>query len=1012
MAYTPPAYNGVNFDFVSTYTAPVYNGVDFRFQPVIAPTGWDSSSYGTATITSVIAVAGLGDEVFGSATAYNNIGIIDLAGYGWWDPLRTYHVGPTTFYANQDDIGDYSSGTGLQLSPITDIARTLPTNGWDSSEFGAPQINVIQVTGIDDGAFGTPTLSFIVYPSGYSDEAFGSGSIDFLGSSSSIDPTGFSDEAFGTAALSGVNHVTASGIAAIGFGVAHIDYAQHPISVVGINGFAFGSGTFVDFGVRYRTPDGIAPKGFGTASVTFFDRTVDQSGYGIAPKGFGTAFVADGQRYLYPTGVGAYGFGRPLVDFTPIVVGAIGFDAGAFGAATIHDNTQDINHLGLNSFASGDAFVAHDPQPIVPLGIQDFNTSPAHVYNLKQIIYPYFDTLSSEREEFGHPAWMTIENVNRSIGPTGFIGRLGRPTVENAAVPLNASGFDAISFGSGTFISDANRTVTPTDEIVGYFGQWASVTKPPELYPTGFQSSVFGTASIVNLNRTFAFTGFSDETVGGGDTFVDFAIRYLHPPLGPEGFYGMPDVQLKTRYIATTGFTPNFLFGAPDVTIHFNIIYTHGVNFGHTGLEHRIYNSTPRIEPYGYDIATYGAAQVRNEREFKAVQGFNSLLFGVNDISYRTKTLAAHGINSFRPGLLHIYNDTPDPPGQQYINPLGLHGEFGSASVHRNQIDVSLFDAIHFGLTEVHLMGAANVGLGEHSAFGHTQVVGPQYVTVPSTPAEPGVDDRFGDLRVDPFTIWCTQDIPPNPAGNPGRAWELIDYYLDPERTNWDLFGHNDIQNSRRYITNLHDSTDEVERYGLPLVDFYHRFLRPAGIKPPYIVGPGLNYPQTINIDDFHDGIPSQETFDSDDGDRLFVDYAPPYTKTIRPNTWLSQGLGIQRIELLNRELLPTGWDSSIMLAPHRVGYPIPMDAGLGDLTVFGDGGFVSYRNRDLPLDGWDDFLSEYDLENFAGRMRVTRSPHVGIAARGFDAGSFGSPGVRIGGPVVDIAFTDVLFDS
>jgi hypothetical protein len=120
----------------------------------------------------------------------------------------------------------------------------------------------------------------------------------------------------------------------------------------------------------------------------------------------------------------------------------------------------------------------------------------------------------------------------------------------------------------------------------------------------------------------------------------------------------------------------------------------------------------------------------------------------------------------------------------------------------------------------------------------------------------------------------------------------------------------------------------------------------------------------------------------------------------------------VQRIEFLNRTLSPNGWDSSILLAPHRVGYPIPMNAGLGNLTQFGDGGFISYKNRDLPPDGWDDFLSEYDLQDFDGRMRVTRSAHNGVGARGFAAGEFGMPGIHVGGPVVDIAYTDVLFDS
>ena len=999
MAYTPPAYNAVNFNFQYSYTPPAYNAVNFDWQPVILPTGWDDSAFGTAQLNRTVVLTGFAAGAIGTLSIYNNVQIASLQGYG---------------------LGPESYGTA-QLN------RTLPLSaGWDSSAFGLPQINDIQVgAGFSSNAYGTASVKGqnTVSPSGYSDEAFGTDSIAHAASTQTAAPSGFSDEAFGTAYLSRTLPIGSHGIAPGSFGTTEIDYTQHIVApagwltgvqVAGVEatrfGFAgYGTG-FIDYGVRSRTPAGIPPGAFGTTKVTFSTQTVDQAGNSIRPVGFGTAFISYAVRYLYPAGITHGAFGRHLVDFTPIVCSPSGWDDTVFGATTVHDNTQDVNHLGMKDEAFGLPFVALNPQPVAPLGIQDFNTSPALVYNLKQIIYPYFDPLSSETEHVVDPYVLTtIENRNRSIGPEGFIGRIGTHSIANAAVPLAPEGDDMISWGPATFIDFAIRSFTvpdPLDPIVGQFGQWTVVWKYPELHPTGWNDASYGTPSIINLNRNLPTQGFGDGTVGGGATFIDYAIRSLRVPLGPEGFYGMPDVQNHTRYISPNGFTPTFVFGGPEVQIHWNIIYGHGIPSAEVvSNEARIWRSTPEIDPASYDLSLYGNTAIHNQFEYKAVQGFTNTFWGRTDISYRTKYLSPPGINAIRWGpLTKIYNDTPDPPGQQYILPTGFAGTIGDAVVRRNEIDCAGFDDTHWGMPNVILMGAEVRKFGGET-FGQTALIGPQYVTVPSTPPVPQVDDVFGGVRIDPFTIWCTNDFPPgDPSGNPGAAWREVDFDVDQRQSLllWDLFGPVHVTNQFR---NLYPQGWDDAHLGSVSIDTRPQYIAPEGIAPKRILGPGLNYPQTIDLGTFSDGIPSEEGFGA-----AVVDWAPPYTKYIRCTEFLAQvgPVKAQSVDYFNRTISPSGWDSSLVLYPRRVGPPIPMNAGCGDQITFGTA-YISHSPLIEPMDGWEEFST--DWTDFAGRMRVTESQFDGIAPHGFDSSQFGAPGINVGGAESPAIYMDVLFD-
>ena len=62
---------------------------------------------------------------------------------------------------------------------------------------------------------------------------------------------------------------------------------------------------------------------------------------------------------------------------------------------------------------------------------------------------------------------------------------------------------------------------------------------------------------------------------------------------------------------------------------------------------------------------------------------------------------------------------------------------------------------------------------------------------------------------------------------------------------------------------------------------------------------------------------------------------------------------------------------------------------------------WVSHRVRELTLEGFESFLSEYDFQNFKHRMRVSRTeipkPRLTVSPEGFAALETGAPDLLLG---------------
>lgn len=138
----------------------------------------------------------------------------------------------------------------------------------------------------------------------------------------------------------------------------------------------------------------------------------------------------------------------------------------------------------------------------------------------------------------------------------------------------------------------------------------------------------------------------------------------------------------------------------------------------------------------------------------------------------------------------------------------------------------------------------------------------------------------------------------------------------------------------------------------------------------------------------------------------------PPYTgpQHVKPKG-LSGAFGSHRVEHFHREMFARGrdslrmgtrksGDSPYMWQGLRVGPLMPTIPEGFEQAEYGEP-WVSYRVREFVIDGFNTFRSEYDLENFAARMRVRNSfiprpPDQDLQPVGVDVPDVGAPNVAL----------------
>jgi hypothetical protein len=1025
MPYVPPNGSAVDLEFGGSYTPPRGASVNLEFDTPVgdvrqAGVG-DSARLGTPGIrrSGVLRASGTDTSAFGrlsiqrdtpriSPLSIDSSIVVGTPEYVRWRQFVTVDAGiPEPSWPLGDGrvrlLGGYNPPPAVNvILNWLDEPYSVPPATNVILEFGAlGSGRILGATLFDQLEFGTPTSTQPpgARPSGIASTlAFGSHNVSLF--VDNLRPTGWNSQVFGTAVLTQV----AQGISVGGIA---------PPPQTGPNGNRQIPSPFIDFRVRYLTPGGIAVPAnqIATTHVVAFDvQFIDLAGRGPNPWVTGNARVEYAVRYIEPPFIASNIFGSHNVARIQVAV-----PSGWESSFVSENHELDINlqrlfhHSGEADPAGyGATHIRNQFEVLYPDGWLSQNINFPIVYNLDQYLFvqPYMDTNSDPTQWPNY--YPFVENQRRYVGPSGWqssrfsvIGNV----IENTADPLLPTGLDATIWGPETFISHRIRYVGPEGWDSFYNTQYTIVyNNAAVLAPQGWDSAQFGTPEqVINLNRTvkhiFPYGG---ETVG--TAFIAYRVRTVYPSLFYDVPSSFPEVRFNPHPIAPVGIAPP-QFGGHTVYEHFTTVSPKSANVhavpwvGEPIVENR--NKTLLVFPS--DQSLYGLAKVFNYNTHLTITAGDLMVWGTHLISYRTRTITVAPISVPVFSVTHhIRNVLPDPPSRQLIEPNGLNiggvsspvirlatiyptglpsgGGYGTPILTRNTIEVPRGP---FNLDQV---GIPTLIL--------TQYLFPRIIPWPNTTPPVSSSDQnwvwAQRPRVTPHTIYAphgteaTQQAKDNhPAGGEPIDWRVMEGFGRPE-----------VSNQHRVIGPVPTQGGWVptSRFGNQTFTLSRQYVYPTPIRSLRF---GLltfrDVPQYVNLDSLHNGITPLNDF----GQHTVAPPPTAVTPEAKPSGFIATLWGTHRVELFIRTVSPQG-------IPHRgnpqqqltspwglplVGFPRIYQWGGYVFTLWGNT-WVSHKNRELPVEGWNSLsLEEDDLGSFADRMRVRRrNPSGGIIGIGPDS--------------------------
>lgn len=920
--YTPPAWNAVDFDFVLAYTPPTPGECSVDM----------AADVGSSQTLYVSGIAPQGDVGTPVQVAW-----------------RKYIEPPSL---------------GLQVAFGT--ARTIDRVGKNLDfvdGYSPPVFNAVSFS------WGAPGGTRELLPDGLDALAFGATAVGHKNRYVDIETYGINQSGIGTAAV--VNETV----------------NLYPTGIDGFNGFGFGGDgdgaiSFLD---RSLNPAGIDQAALGGPVVTNQHRYVDLASYGIVAA-YGTALVAYSERQVYPTFIWAFASGTPLVG-TRRYLEATGIEPGIFGLQYVHDNRQYPMPPGLDATLWGMAEVTRSPRILYPDGIALRDLWPSEqwgiqtVWNKTQYLGQIFNPGSEDGGVFGSYIWTLVENRNRVIFQYGHKDSAFGPhaSVNNNAVPLLPEG---ISTPLGVpMVAYAIRRVYLDGIEPSWFSPYnALYNSMREIAPSSISAGGIGQPWLENTRRYFQFYGFDASLLG--EPFVAMAVRYVQPPLGPEGFHGYHQVQLAKRYLYPTGFELPTQFGGPNVDERFTIFRPSSILAKPMG-EPFIWNATPEIRPMWIFNTEWGDTRVRHQYRHVYPEGLLQTQMGWGAISDRKITVIPTGFSALRWGTgLTVRNMIEEPPPARYLQTTGfIASYYGTANVHGNDISPTGFEATRWGQTIVYFLGAYPSSIAPLDNYIPAPwVKGPQWalpasILAPDDPLSPETKTR-PDLQ--PRTIWATFEATTQAIANHGGAWELMDRVLDPSDEDRPRFGRLTV--SLYYRWTRCTGWDSL-LMGSPTAELRNRTIRPTGIKPKPLGIPTI--PHTVYID-VYSGI-----YQGGIGEA----YLENQHRQIYPVGLAAPDFNEPLVDFYIRFLQANGWDSFTSTADHRLHPPEPIIPQGLDATLWGDS-WTSNWLRNITPEGFDAGASGYTPGQFRDRMRVTRGTRTGVRPRSVPPGGAGTPTV------------------
>lgn len=804
--------------------------------------------------------------------------------------------------------------------------------------------------------------------------------------------------------------------------------------------------------------------GSGLDATLWGEARAEHARRGVGPLGhdlldFGTAWVSRSPRAVAPEGVEYPYMSRHMIG-TRRWIGPEGFEATRWLRRIVPEN-QVLEQQGKRADLHGVPRIENATRSVFPLGITTYPEPFMHwgvnrVWNLRQVITQVED-MQGDLAPPAWPRWTLIENRNKHLGAQGYVAtRHGDHLMENGARAVLPAGIPApelVQWPKPGMVSQRMRPLPLEGIEPPIISRWAVVhNKAVPLKPPGLVATAFGRAEVVNLRRTYRLVGLDAQVFGY--PMVAFAVRELTfesrygiaPPSIP-----LPTVALYTRYVEPLGMDGHTAYGstkvgAPILSIRFNRVTPRWTQQHDLfGTETRVRNKTPEVPMRGWDSNewSWGSAEVRLQWRPIEPWGTSMELFGRARIADRRQTIQVPGNNYMVVSdKMTVRRTGMEPVPTQYID-LRKWVDKDDDGVPESEADegygIEPPTRMNSGQDQVptpnllkgYIFHSAKPALDDMLEMGKPVVTantirvepgyfdfqfGTQFVSLKNRVIEPEgigplVKDAhtpksmgsWGLARMSPHTIYAVQEAPEQAR----RNHNMDNRYIKPVNEGITL-GQPRVSG---YVGELKPSgigpANAVPPWGIwgvgrPVAYNLRQVVQPHGVNVIRFGWPSIPGTRTIVIDD-EDEVIGPEVFGEAHVGRPYV--PPP----VAPAGIAAPALDKPDVMHLHRTVSPLGWSSMAMGSSRgdrpymwqtlHVG-PLEKPPMQGFVNSSYGEPWVSLRVRGVHVEGWDSFVCEYDVENFAKRMRVRRIEDVparqDIQPQGVGVPGLGVPDVRL----------------
>lgn len=999
---------------------------------ILYPMGILPGAFGTAWVQRNPSPKGFTTDLYGTAwishsPRYLAPGKVDAFNPGYpkiFDPTqRIYHAGSP--HIPGGIFGDIAIRNARRLITVPGVNQSL-YGDW-SNVFS--NLTQVQVQSFDAAVFGNNTIwnkTPSVIPGAWDSNAFGQALIaDRIRRVNARGIDWPESQRFGKHVFSKPPEINLRGFSPMVFGQPFISNKVRTIFAGASNHLRMGSDLVVWFRYRYVELEskGIYSQAFASPKIEHGLRTLLQKGSDLSRvatptvwfkvrsvlatsiyREFETNHIVGGTQFINPAGYIASLFGERIVPENQGLYGT-GFNAQGFTENhRIELYTRWVRATGFLTF-----------------GIQTSDRyGTAYIWNKRQYIQHNYDSGDGLNPgSFGQ--WTMIANRNRKINVSGFdASRYGYTLIDNKARPLLPSGKNHSLIGTA-MVADRVRHLKHEGIEAPYLSSWGRIFNTAFVVsPGGSKHDQWGNPSVINTRREYRWIG-AFESMQFGNPMIAFRIRKLsiesRYSIAPI-YMPLPKVDLYTRYIDPPG--PDLsAFGGPSLHIKWNTFtprWTHRELFGDPSVR----NLTPELRQRGNNSEEFGHAGVKLYKQYLSIDGYGSELLGKTIISYRDRSMSITGRNYMAFGLHKVMKTGAPPYSLQQIT-LDWDGEgprpndYSGKGIEPPERQVSIptlktnviftegFVATRFGAAHTQSNGILlESGIQEFSIGNHFVGLKNRTIQVPTMGDFLQIEDTRP--RISPHTIYAVTEAPAQAARNHPTNNNRLHYVNSDggNRPPGEVFGRVTVTNRHRVI----------RPYGFNISDWYgpkvalrKRYIKPQPFNSFRI---GWHY--------CSDGSP--QNIGQYDGGNMQAFGRPsvvsPYygPQTIRVNGMNANVFGSGKVEFFNRTVRASGTNMLVMGAgrsgdtPYKpqglwVGEPKPTIPKGFNAEVFGSTA-ISLRVRDVTVEGFDSFISEMDISNFKGRMKVTlvKKPVViepkEIKAEAFGITAYGVPNIRL----------------